>query len=130
MDIPSNSNFETIDTVTLTPLVQQSIQRDKAEIIDWKMETLHGGLSLNSDIHRFSGAARDEEEVLPWALILKIIRSLDGQDDPASLNYWKREALAYQSGLLDQLPDRIRARAALGLLSNPDWRFGYGWKRS
>ena len=104
MDIPSNSNLETIDAVMLTPLVRQSIQRDKAEIIDWKMETLHGGFGLNSKIHRFSGTVREEDEVLPWSLILKIIRSPDGQDNPASLTYWKREVLAYQSGLLDQLP--------------------------
>ena len=117
MDIPSNnSNLGTIDTMMLTPLVSQSIQRDKAEIIDWTMETLHGGLSFNSDIHRFTGTARDREEVLPWSLILKIIRSPDGQDDPASLSYWKREALVYQSRLLDQLPGRIRAPRCFGIV--------------
>ena len=117
MEIPSNnSNSVTIDTSMLTPLVKQSIQRDKAEIIDWKMETLHGGLSFNSDIHRFTGTARDKEEVLSWSLILKIIRSSDGQDNPASLSYWKREALVYQSGLLDQLPERIRAPRCFGIV--------------
>lgn len=115
MDIPSNSNLETIDAVMLTSLVRQSIQRDNAEIIDWKIEMLHGGLSLNSNIHRFSGTAREEDKVLPWSLILKIIRSPDGQDDPTSLNYWKREALAYQSGLLDQLPGIVCAPRCFGI---------------
>lgn len=108
MNRPSNSNLEAIDSVMLTPLVRQSIQRDKAEIMDWKMEILYGG-SLNSEIHRFSGTVRDPGDVLTWSLILKIIRSPDRQDDPSSLRYWKREALAYQSGLLDQLPGSICA---------------------
>lgn len=109
MDMPSNPNLDTIDTVMLTPLVRQSGQRDKAEIMDWKMETLYGGGSLNSEIRRFSGTARQADDLFPWSLILKIIRSPDGQDDPSSLRYWKREALAYASGLLDQLPGKICA---------------------
>jgi len=108
MDTPSNPNLEIIDSVMLTPLVRRSMQRGEAKIIDWKKERLYGG-SFNSEIHRFSGTAYDQGEVLPWSLILKIIRSPDGQDDPSSLNYWKREAFAYQSGLLDQFPDIICA---------------------
>ena len=115
MVMPSNPNLEAIDTVMLTPLVHQSIQVGEAEIIDWKRETLYGG-SHNSEIHRFSGTARDRSEILPWSLILKIIRSPDGQDDPAALSYWKREALAYQSGLLDQLPGRICAPRCFGIV--------------
>jgi hypothetical protein len=109
MDLPSNPNLEAIDTAMLTPLVRHSSQCDKAEIIEWKMETLHGGGSLNSEIHRFWGTARDGDDVLPWSLILKIIHSPDSQEAPTSLRYWKREALAYQSGLLDQLPGIICA---------------------
>lgn len=115
MDTPSNPNLEIIDSVMLTPLVRQSMQRGEAEIIDWKKERLYGG-SFNSEIHRFSGTARAQGEVLPWSLILKIIRSPDGQDDPSSSNYWKREAFAYQSGLLDQIPDIICAPRCFGMV--------------
>lgn len=120
MNTPSNPDLQTIDTVMLTPLVRQSIQRGEAEIIDWKMEALYGGGSLNSEIHRFSGTARDGGEILPWSLILKIIRSPDGQDDQASLSYWKREALAYRSGLLDHLPGRICAPRCFGTVEQSD----------
>lgn len=116
MDTQSNPNLDAIDTVMLTPVVRQSILRGEAEIIDWKMETLYGGGSLNSEIHRFSGTARDQSEILSWSLILKIIRSPDGQDDPASLSYWKREALTYQSGLLNELPSRISAPRCFGIV--------------
>ena len=116
MDMPSNPKIEAIDTAMLTPLVRQSTQRDKVEIIDWKMETLYGGGSLNSEIRHFSGMARDGGNLLPWSLILKIIRSPDGRDDPSSLTYWKREALAYQSGLLDQLSGSICAPRCFGIV--------------
>lgn len=116
MDMSSSSNLEAIDTVMLTPLVRQSIQRDKAGVIDWKMETLYGGGSLNSEIRRFSGTARDEGKVLPWSLILKIIRSPNSDEDPASRRYWKREALSYQSGLLDQLPSTTCAPRCFGVV--------------
>jgi hypothetical protein len=115
MDIPSNPNLGKINSAMLTPFVRQSMQRGEAEIIDWKIEKLYGG-SFNSEIHRFSGTARDRGQAQPWSLILKIIRSPDGQDDPASLSYWKREALAYQSGLLDQLPGIICAPRCFGIV--------------
>jgi hypothetical protein len=115
MNTPTNPNLEIIDSVMLTPLVCRSMQRGEAKIIDWKKERLYGG-SFNSEIHRFSGTAFDQGEVLPWSLILKIIRSPDGQDDPSSLNYWKREAFAYQSGLLDQIPDIICAPCCFGIV--------------
>jgi len=115
MDIPPNPKLKTIDSVMLNPLVRQSLDRGETEVIDWKYETLHGG-SFNSEIYRFSGNARHRGEVLPWSLILKIIHSPNGEDDPNSLGYCKREALAYQSGLLDELPGIICAPRCFGLV--------------
>jgi hypothetical protein len=108
MDKPINDPLKTIDTTMLTPLVRRALRRDAAEIIDWQSNALYGA-GLNSQITRFSGNARDRDAILPWSLILKIVRAHDDEDDPASLRYWKREALAYQSGLLDNLPGKIRA---------------------
>ena len=115
MNIPSNPKLKTIDLVMLTPLVRRSLNRAEAEVIDWEYDTLHGA-SLNSEIYRFSGNSRDRGEVLSWSLILKIIHSLNGEDDPASLGYFKREALAYQSGLFDELPGILCAPRCFGLV--------------
>jgi hypothetical protein len=40
---------------------------------------------------------------VPWSLILKVSQAALGSPDPTSTWYWKREALVYQSGFLEQL---------------------------
>lgn len=119
MDKPNNDPLKIIDTTMLTPLVRRALRRDAAEIMDWQSNALYGG-GLNSQIIRFSGNARDRDTTLPWSLILKIVCPHDDEDDPASLRYWKREALAYQSGLLDKLPGKIRAPRCHEVIERPE----------
>jgi hypothetical protein len=95
------------------------LYRDDAEVIDWKNEVLHGA-NFNSKTYRFSGSACSRGETLAWSLILKTICSPDGKDDPTSLDYWKREALAYQSGLLDNLPGGLRTPRCFKIVEQPD----------
>ena len=115
MDTSDNDTYKTIDTRMLMPLVRRALNRDAAEIMDWRSNSLYGA-GLNSKIVRFSGNARERDAILPWSLILKIVRPNDDEDDPVSLRYWKREALAYQSGLLDDLPGKIRASRCYGVV--------------
>jgi Phosphotransferase enzyme family len=55
---------------------------------------------------------------VPWSVIVKIVHAsgdpFGGGSDPASANYWEREALIYRSGLLEDLPG-IRAPRCLGI---------------
>jgi hypothetical protein len=59
--------------------------------------------------------AADRRGRLRWSLILKVLRPPDGSGRPAHAlrpshhQYWKREALAYASGLLSDLPGGIAA---------------------
>jgi hypothetical protein len=118
MSTPTTNMLKLIDSTMLTPLVRKALYRDDAEVIDWKNEILHGA-SFNSKIYRFSGSAHSRDEILPWSLILKTICSPDGKDNPTSLNYWKREALAYQSGLLDNLPGGLCAPRCFKIVEQP-----------
>jgi hypothetical protein len=118
MNTPIANGLKTIDSIMLTPLVRTALKQDDVVVNDWKYDTLQGG-SFNSEIYRFAGSAHRGAEVRPWSLILKVIRSPDNTDDPASLNYWKREALAYQSGLLDNLPGGSRAAQCFGIVEQP-----------
>ena len=118
MDTSDNDTLKTIDTTILIPLVRRALNRDAAEMMDWQSHPLYGA-GLNSKIVRFSGNARDRDAILPWSLILKIVRPNDDEDDPVSLRYWKREALTYQSGLLDNLPGKIRAPRCYEVIEQP-----------
>lgn len=116
--MPSANKLEMIDSVALTPLVSKALHQNEVVIVDWKYEALHGA-SFNSEIYRFSGNAQSREKILPWSLILKIIRSPDNTDDPNSLNYWKREALVYQSDLLNNLPAGFCTPQCFGVIEYP-----------
>lgn len=104
---------------TLTPIVRKATERDTAEILDWQVSSLYGA-SPNSGIFRFSGNAHDQGANLPWSLILKIVQPTEDGNDPTSLRYWKREAEAYQSGLLDNLSGKIRAPRCFGIIEKPE----------
>ena len=108
MNTPDNDPLKNIDAALFTSLVRRAMNRETIEIVDWHSKELYGA-SPNSKIIRFAGNARDHATILPWTLILKVVRPDDNADDPTALRYWKREALAYQSGLLDDLPGRLLA---------------------
>ena len=52
---------------------------------------------------------------MPWSLILKAIGANPDVDvPPTDYRYWKREPLAYESGLLDELPGGCFAPRCFG----------------
>jgi hypothetical protein len=51
---------------------------------------------------------------MSWRVVLKVLARAGGQDDPAHIDYWKRECLLYGSGLLDSLPAGLRAPHCYG----------------
>jgi hypothetical protein len=67
----------------------------------------------------------DKGSQLAWSLVLKVI-SLGASDvshaspDESHELYWKREALAYQSGLLDDLPGGITTARCYGVTEQRD----------
>jgi Phosphotransferase enzyme family len=63
-----------------------------------------------SGIYHLHGFVRIMNEQLPWSIILKVIKP-DSAEKEESLhhNYWRREALVFESKLLDDLPDSIHA---------------------
>ena len=93
-----------IDRSHLNDIVQKALDRPKAEVLDWKIHPIHGGMEWESSVLRLQGIVKDAGETLPWSMILKIVRAGEKSDQPGGIWYWKREALAYQSGLLQRLP--------------------------
>lgn len=61
-------------------------------------------------VYHLHGYANVDHARLPWSLILKIIQQDSGEkDEPQHYNYWKREALVLESGILKNLPRSVQA---------------------
>lgn len=112
-----------VDAARLAPLVEKVLGRPGVRLRTWSYEALDGGFGRFAGvlgIYRFQGTATadggTEGEVLPWSLVLKVqgcVPQSEGSPDPAAWAYWKREALAYGSGLLAELPPGISAPRCL-----------------
>jgi hypothetical protein len=121
MTVKPEDRLQAIDGATLTPLVQQALGREGVEVAEWRYQPVTGGVEASSSLYRFSGNALAAGEVLPWTLILKIVQAVpERSGDPQGVWYWKREALAYQSGLLRDLPGGLAAPRCYGVAEHPD----------
>ena len=114
------ARLEALDQVRLTPLVRSALENDAAEVVDWNYQAVMGGLTqaagVSYGVYRFKGTAQILDKRVPWSLILKAIGgALKGGQDPSDWSYWKREALVFQSGLLDDLSENLVAPHCFGV---------------
>ena len=109
----------------LVILLQNALGNQDVRIHDWELQPLKGGLEFDSSIYRLQGLAMAGGEARNWSLILKVIRPEKQFDDSRGYRYWKREALAYQSGLLQELPCGVTAPRCYDINENTD---GSVWK--
>jgi hypothetical protein len=109
-----------IDQTTLTALVRNALDNATVEVTNWDYEQLHGGVGYGTAIYRCAGQGRDQGQTTPWSLILKVLHPLDYGGHLSAWNYYKREADAYQSGWLDDLPGGLAAPRHFGVVEHPD----------
>ena len=111
--------LQTVDQATLTPLVHQALGSTSVELSDWRVESLHGGagnvMGL-SGVYRFAGSGSDQGKPVAWSLVLKVVNRPASAEEPSAWFYWKREVLAYQSGLLADLPGGVVAPRCFGVV--------------
>jgi hypothetical protein len=122
MSNAADTRLESIDPSTLSPLVRDVLDSETAEVVRWNAEPIHASRT-EASTYRLSGEAHDGDETVPWSLILKIIGRVPNRDDPSAWNYWKREVLAYQSGLLDEVPGSLAAPGCLDVVEHPGDEF-------
>jgi hypothetical protein len=89
-----------MDAGALTAAVRVALGRPEAMVEGWQVEPLRG-LGFGAAIHRVSGVASLGGVRVPWSVIRKQVRDAGG--GPADFSYWRREPLAYSSGLLAEL---------------------------
>jgi hypothetical protein len=107
--------FQNLQISDLQSIVRQILARPTVEVLDRQIQPLSGGASAHIGfglgVYRVTGTARDDSHELPWMAIVKVIGPSEQAqfNDPSNYYYWKRELLAYQSGVLDQLPGNVVA---------------------
>jgi hypothetical protein len=82
---------------------------ETAQLKEWHCEPIHGGLEFGNAVIHCQGTAVSGDQVTPWSLIVKIASKGADSQDPQGYRYWKREALAYQSGYLSRIPAYLSA---------------------
>lgn len=82
------------------------------ELDEFTCEPL-GSEALNfttKGIYHLFGAVKSVNQKLPWSIVLKVIKpDSEEKNNPQHHNYWRREALLFESNLLDDLPGLTRA---------------------
>jgi len=116
------AQLQAVDQATLTPLVRDALDSDAVTLLDWQVAPFGGG--AGRCVYRFAGGAHDHGTTVPWSLIVKVATAATGAEDPSGARYWKREMLAYQSGLLADLPAGLAAPRCFGVTEQPG---GGGW---
>jgi hypothetical protein len=105
--------LDTLDDVTLTPLVRRALNHETATVLDWQWSPIAYDVYLpGRTLGRFTGTAMVDGGAIPWSIVLKRTRPPQGREQ-ASDEGWKRETLAYRSGLLADIPGQLMAARAL-----------------
>lgn len=113
------ARLQSLNPAALTAIVRQALQDGTAAVLDWSYQPLDGGFS-GSAVYRIQGRAQTSHGTQPWSIILKVISPATGGQAPSDFDYWKREALLYQSGLLADLPADLVAPRCFEIGEFPD----------
>jgi hypothetical protein len=102
----------------LNGVVRRSLERKRAIVRTWQISpnSYRSMIATSAGLYRVSDTVTDGAEQLPWSVILKIVR-IAGLRTQAitAFGYWKREPLAYASGIFDHLPGGLTAPRCWGV---------------
>jgi hypothetical protein len=107
--------LHTLERSAITPLVRRATHSPTVEVSDWSVYPIHSGDGEGLGVYRFVGTGEDRGQQVGWSIILKAFGAPAEGGEEGDWNYWKREAVAYRSGLLDDLPGGIAAPWCLGV---------------
>ena len=107
--------LHTLERSTITPLVRHAMHSPTVEVSDWSIHPIHSGDGEGLGLYRFVGSGKDRGQPVGWSVILKAFGAPAEGGEEGDWNYWKREAMAYRSGLLDDFPGGLAAPRCLGV---------------
>ena len=117
-----------IDSSYITDLARRILNSPEAILKNWRVTPLRYErvIETTGGLFRFSGDVWDGSKAQDWSAILKIVTQPENDcQDPDHLCYWRREMMAYQSGMLSSLPDAIHAPICYGV--SEQLRSGWIW---
>jgi aminoglycoside phosphotransferase (APT) family kinase protein len=123
MSADSLTTSPVIDPTVLANVVRQQQRNPAFDILSWTIQPLShekiidttGGLFL---LH---GTGRDDHGLQAWSIVLKLLNNpKEWGQEPRNWMYWKRELLAFQSGMLAALPSGLSAPRCYGTTENDD----------
>ncbi len=110
--------LQAIDQAVLIKAVRKDQHDPDLVISDWTVEPVSHEIltDTTAGLFRFTGQGQSAKGgIRPWTVVLKCINNPKQSSlQPRDTFYWRRETLAFQSGLLDDLPPSVRAPAAMG----------------
>ncbi len=109
MEIQATHFLPDLLRTELTRQVQRVLQVQAAEVLESACMRLNGGFEADSGVYLLAGNALVGNWVAPWSVVLKEVRATLYNQDPHGIQYWKREALLYKSGVLADLPGGLSA---------------------
>jgi hypothetical protein len=117
------AGLRALEGPALTRIARAAVRSDAVEVTEWRWEPLRASLGIaTAGLYRVHGAVRGRGgTALGWAAVPKVVRPPSGTRhdavarDPHHWAYWKREPLAYGSGLLADLPGGLAAPRCLHL---------------
>lgn len=121
--------LKALDTSRVMHAVERAFGRSVVGAPQWWGERMGASLGVATGaLVRLKGVARlDNGSDASWSFVVKVVRPPSGTRheagarDPRHWAYWRREPLAYQSGLLDDLPGGLAApRCVLAEERAPD----------
>jgi hypothetical protein len=105
--------LDELDLTALARAVGRAVGNADIELGEWRCRSIHAPFNQSTGgVYRVAGTAHASHERITWSVILKVVHAsadlLGAATDPSDANYWAREALLFESGVLEQLP-AIRA---------------------
>lgn len=108
-----------IDPAYLQSLLRRIVPSKCIQLLSWNCSPL-GKNKEESSVYKVCCTVLDNDRKQNYALILKILTSDSMRNHADHYYYWKREALVYHSGILNQLPIGIRSPLCYAVEEYPD----------
>jgi hypothetical protein len=115
--------LKVMDQAVLTEVVRKDQRDPDLVILDWTVEPISHELltDTTSGLFCFAGQGQSAKGNRHWTVVLKCMNNpKQSSQQPRESSYWRREIMAFQSGLLEQLPSGVRAPRCYGITEIED----------